>query len=178
MPGAGDVRFQVRPVEDDQWPIVGWLWQDFRHDLAPVVNGFPYADGRYRHEWLDAYPADDRCGYLGWAPHPNTGEDAPIAFALVRGLGQDAEPARDERLMQAFFVVPAARRGGLGRRFALDVIGRHPGAWAIPFQADNVAAAAFWPAVATDAWGAGWTETAEPVPGKPDVPPDHWIRSS
>jgi predicted acetyltransferase len=171
------VSFQVLPVAADQWSIVGWLWQDFRHDLGPVVNGFPYADGRYQHEWLDAYPAPDRCGYLAWAPHPNTNQDAPIAFALVRGLEPDPEVRADERVMQAFFVVPAARRGGTGRRFALDVIGRHDGRWAIPFQRDNAAAGPFWRRVATDAWGEAWTETAEPVPGKPDVPPDHWIRS-
>ena len=80
--------------------------------------------------------------------------------------------------MQAFFVVPAARRGGLGRRFALDVIGRHPGSWEIPFQGGNDRAAEFWRTVATDAWGDAWAEAEEPVPGKPDVAPDHWIRSS
>jgi predicted acetyltransferase len=166
------VSADVRRVGDDQWPIVAWLWQDFRHDLAPVVDGFPYADGRYRHEWLDEYPAPDRCGYLAWAPHPNTGEDAPVGFALVRGLDADA------RAMQAFFVVPAARRDGIGRAFAHDVIGRHPGPWAIPFQHDNTAAVSFWRRVATEAWGGAWVETTEPVPGKPDVPPDHWIRTS
>jgi len=166
------VTFSVRPVADDEWPVVAWLWQDFRHDLAPVVHGFPYADGRYRHEWLDEYPAPDRGGYLAWAPHPNTGEDAPVGFALVRGL--DAA----SRTMQAFFVVPAARRGGLGRRFATDVVERHRGPWEIPFQHDNAAAVAFWRAVASDVWGDAWVETDEPVPGKPDVPPDHWIRTT
>lgn len=39
----------VRPVAEDQWGIVAWLWQDFRHDLGTVVGGFPYADGRYQH---------------------------------------------------------------------------------------------------------------------------------
>jgi predicted acetyltransferase len=162
----------VRPVRDDQWDIVAWLWQDFRHDLGAVVNGFPYADGRYRHEWLDQYPAPDRCGYIAWRPHPNTGEDAPVAFALVRGLG---EP---RRLVQAFFVVPAARRAGLGRQVALDVLSRHPGPWEIPFQQDNVGAGRFWRGVASAAWDDAWTETAEPVPSKPDLPPDHWIRST
>lgn len=162
----------VRPVDDDQWDVVAWLWQDFRHDLGPVVHGFPYADGRYRHEWLDEYPAQDRCGYLCWQPHPNTGEDAPVAFALVRGLDASA------RAMQAFFVVPAARRTGLGRRLALDLIGRHPGAWEIPFQHDNAAAGRFWRRVATEAWGAAWIETEEAVPDKPGVPPDHWIRTA
>jgi predicted acetyltransferase len=161
----------VRPVADDQWGIVAWLWQDFRHDLGVIVNGFPYADGRYQHAWLDEYPRPEGAGYLVWQPHPNTGEDAPVAFATVRGVGSGT------CTMQAFFVVPAARRGGLGRRFALDVIGRHPGAWEVPFQRDNARAAEFWRVVATEAWGDAWTETAEPVPGKPDLPPDHWIRT-
>jgi predicted acetyltransferase len=162
---------RIRPVHEDQWGILAWLWQDFRHDLAPVVGGFPYGNGRYRHEWLDEYPAPDRCGYLAWSPHPNTGEEAPIGFALVRGLDDAA------RTMQSFFVVPAARRGGVGRTFALDVIGRHPGPWAIPFQHDNAAAGPFWRVVSTVAWASAWSETTEPVPGKPDVPPDHWIRT-
>jgi predicted acetyltransferase len=163
---------EIRPVSGEaEWETVAWLWQDFRHDLAPIVNGFPYSDGRYRHEWLDEYPADDRCGYLAWAPHPNTGEPAPVGFALVRGLGFV------ERVMQAFFVVPAARRGGLGQTLALDVIARHAGPWAIPFQNDNTRAMAFWRRVAERAWGEQWAETVEPVAGRADVPPDHWIRS-
>ncbi|MBU2698286.1 GNAT family N-acetyltransferase [Pimelobacter sp. 30-1] len=162
----------LRPVRDDQWDVVAWLWQDFRHDLGVVVDGFPYADGRYRHEWLDEYPAPDRCGYLSWRAHPATGEDAPVAFALVRGLDAPS------RIMQAFFVVPAARRDGFARDLALEVIGRHPGPWEIPFQHDNERAVRFWRKVATTAWGTAWTETEEPVPGKPGVPPDHWIRTT
>ncbi|KRF15423.1 hypothetical protein ASG90_12045 [Nocardioides sp. Soil797] len=162
---------QVKPVADDQWDIVAWLWQDFRHDLGTVVNGFPYADGRYQHAWLDEYPRADGAGYLAWQPHPRTGEQAPVGFALVIGVGTG------QCRMRAFFVVPAARRSGLGRRLARDVIDRHPGEWEIPFQGDNVGAGAFWRAVADDAFATAWSETTEPVPGKPDVPPDHWIRT-
>ncbi|KQW52521.1 hypothetical protein ASC77_24400 [Nocardioides sp. Root1257] len=162
----------VRPVADHEWQIVAWLWQDFRHDLGTVVNGFPYADGRYQHAWLDEYPRPDGVGYLVWQPHPQTGEDAPVAFATVRGVGSGT------CTMQAFFVVPAARRGGLGRRFARDVMSRHPGGWEVPFQGGNDRAAAFWRVVATEAWGDAWVETEEPVPGKPEVAPDHWIRAT
>jgi hypothetical protein len=35
----------VRPVADDQGPIVAWPYQDSRHDLAPTARG----DG-----WVDA----------------------------------------------------------------------------------------------------------------------------
>lgn len=161
----------VRPVREDQWDVVAWLWQAFRQDLAPVVQGLPYADGRYQHAELDAFPTPTGAGYLAWQPHPNTGEDAPVGFALVSGVGTG------RCAMRAFFVVPVARRGGLGRRLALDVLRRHPGAWEIPFQHGNAAAVGFWRAVAAAAWGEGWTETREPVPGKPDVAPDHWIRT-
>lgn len=161
----------VLPVADDQWDVVAWLWQAFRHDLSEVVGGLPYADGRYQHAWLDEHPRPDGAGYLAWQAHPKTGEQAPVAFATVRGVGSGT------CTMQAFFVVPAARRGGLGRRIARDVVGRHRERWQIPFQHDNVAAGGFWRAVAGDLWGEGWTEVREPVPGQPDVPPDHWIRS-
>ncbi len=85
--------FEVHPVEEDQWGIVGWLWQLFRHDLAR------------------------------------------------------------------------------------EVIGRHDGQWEIAFQHDNLSAGAFWRRVATAAWADGWAETTEPVPGRPDIAPDHWIRT-
>jgi predicted acetyltransferase len=162
----------VRPVAADEWDVVAWLWQDFRHDLGTVVNGFPYADGRYQHALLDRYPRPDGTGYLSWRPHPNTGADAPVAFALVSGVGTGRCG------LDALFVVPAARRCGLGRRLALDVIGRHPGAWEVGFQHDSAAAGEFWRAVARDAWDDAWSETEEPVPGKPAVSPDHWLRTT
>jgi len=159
-------------VADDQWEIVAWLWQAFRNDLAPVVDGFPYADGRYRHTALADYPAPDREGWLAWAPHPNTGELAPVGFATVSGIGTS------EQALAEFFVVPAARRGGTGRRLAAHVLAQHPRPWSVAFQDGNASAGTFWRRVWTDAFGDEWTETEEPVPGKPDVPPDHWIRST
>lgn len=164
----------VRPVADDEWSVVAWLWQLFRHDLAVAVQGFPYADGRYQHARLDAHPREDGAGYLAWAPHPQTGEDAPVGFATVFGRG--TPEARWS--MEAFFVVPVARRGGTGTTLALDVLGRHPGAWQIAFQHANPAAGVFWRHVAERAWPGAWVETVEPVPDRPELPPDHWIRST
>jgi predicted acetyltransferase len=82
--------------------------------------------------------------------------------------------------VDAFWTAPAARRGGLGLALASYVVTQHPGAWTIAFQDDNGAAADFWRRVATDLFGPegeAWTEELRPVPGKPDVPPDHWIES-
>lgn len=161
----------IRAAEGSDWQALAWLWQAYRHDLAPVVNGLPYADGRYQTAGLPSGPSPDRDVRLAWSPHPRTTQPAPVAFAVVDGLiGQ-------RRTMQAFWVAPAARRGGLGRRLAAEVIAAHPGPWAIPFQHDNRDATAFWRAVADEAFGVdGWSESRTPVPvdGAPD---DHWITS-
>jgi hypothetical protein len=164
---------EVRPVAGDQWDVVAWLWQVFRHDLATVVGGLPYADGRYRHAWVDPLPDDDTAGYLAWTEHPNGGE-APVGLALVAGLGDE------RRRILGFWTSPVLRRTGLGTTLALDVLARHPGPWSIAFQRDNVGAGVFWRRIATTAFGAegtAWTEEVRPVPGKPDVPPDHWIET-
>jgi predicted acetyltransferase len=160
-------------VGDDQWEIVGWLWQAFRNDMARVVSqSFPYPDGRYRTTPIDGYPGPGREGWLAWAPHPHLGEDAPVGFALVSAVGTP------EQALSEFFVVPAARRTGIGRAFAAHVLAQHPAPWTVAFQDANTDAAAFWRRTWTEAYGAGWVETEEPVPGKPDVPPDHWIRTT
>lgn len=165
----------IRPVADDEWEVVTWLWQAYRSDLAPIVHGLPYADGRYARGPLDGYPATDRVGYLALRPHPNTGAAAPVGFALVSGL------YGERRHMDAFWTAPAARRDGLGLALAAHVVARHPGPWAIAFQEDNLAAGGFWRRVAAELFGPGgeaWTEEVRPVPGKPEVPPDHWIETA
>lgn len=166
------LRFDVRPVRDDQWEIVTWLWQVYRHDLATIVNGLPYANGRYQARELERLPSSDATGYLAWRPHPNTGDDAPIGFAVVGGL------QRDRRTVIGFWVTPVVRREGVGRALALEALSRHPGPWEIAFQHHNDSAAAFWRDVADTAFGpAQWSEEQRPVPGRPDVPADHWITS-
>jgi hypothetical protein len=162
---------EIVPVAGDQWSVIAWLWQAYRSDLADVVNGLPYADGRYQHRQLDRYPSPGAAGYIAWKPHPNTGEDAPIGFAIVDGLQQE------RRSIAAFWVAPAARRGGTGRALALDALSRHPGPWAIAFQHANTGGGVYWRRVADAAFGDRWSEAQRPVPGRPDVPADHWIET-
>ena len=160
-------------MSGDQWQIVAWLWQAFRHDLATIVNGLPYADGRYQARQLDRLPSPDAAGYLAWRPHPRTGEEAPIGFAVIDGL------TGDRRSVLAFWVAPAVRREGIGRRLALDVLSRHEGPWSIAFQHENASAATFWREIADTAFGPGqWSEELRTVPGRPQAPPDHFIESS
>jgi predicted acetyltransferase len=162
----------VRPVAGDEWQVVAWLWQLFRHDLAEIVHGLPYGDGRYQAAPLASFPSADGAGYLAWRPHPNTGEDAPVGFALISGL------RAHRRTVVGFWVAPVVRGEGIGRQLALDVLSRHPGPWTIAFQHDNVSAGAFWRRIADEAFGARrWAEVERPVPGRPDAPPDHFLES-
>lgn len=164
--------YVLRTVEDDEWEIVRWLWQAYRGDLAAIVQGLPYADGRYQSQEVDPLPDPNVVGYLAWRSHPNTGEDAPIAFALVDGV------QRATRSIRAFWVAPAARRGRIGSQLAQAIIERHPGTWTIAFQQENRSAGVFWRQVADRAFGAaGWIEEELPVPGLPYAPPDHRIRN-
>lgn len=163
---------RLAAVSNDEWQIVAWLWQAYRQDMAPIVEGLPYADGRYQAAELNNCPSPNGAGYLAWRSHPKTGEDAPVGFAVVDGL------RRDRRSITGFWVAPAVRRYGVGRTLAIDVLSRHDDPWVIGFQHDNVGAGEFWRSVADTAFGAGrWTENLRAVPGRPDVPPDHFIQS-
>jgi len=161
-----------RPVGDDEWEVVAWLWQCFKHDLALIVSGLPYADGRYQTRGLPSCSSADVAGYLAWRPHPNTGQGAPIGFVLVDGL------TGDRRSLAALWVAPVVRREGVGRRLALNVFGRHHGPWSVAFQHDNVQAGDFWRRVADEAFGRdGWSEEERQVPGVHSAPLDHWIKT-
>ena len=169
---GSDMGFIVRPVSEDQWSIVAWLWQSYRHDLATIVNGLPYADGRYQAALLDEFPMVDGAGYLAWRPHAKTGEDAPIGFAVIKGL------EGEKRSIEGFWVTPVVRREGVGTQFARQILSRHEGPWRIAFQHDNIGAGIFWRNVANMVFGPGrWSEEQRPVPGLPTAPPDHFIES-
>ena len=145
----------------------------FRHDLATIVSGLPYADGRYQTRGLPDGTSLDVAGYLAWNPHPKTGERAPVGFAIVDGL------TRHRRSLAALWVAPVVRRYGVGRQLALHVISRHPGPWSVAFQHENVQAGKFWRRVADEAFGDGsWQESQKPVPGVPTAPSDHWIETA
>ena len=164
--------FTVLPVVAEQWTIVAWLWQSYRNDLATVVKGLPYSDGRYQTARLDEFPSDDALAYIAWRPHPKTGEDAPIGFAVIKGL------TGDRRSIEGFWVAPVVRREGVGSLFAQQILARHEGPWTIAFQHENTDAAVFWRKVANNVFGVGnWSEEERPVPGIPTAPPDHFIES-
>jgi hypothetical protein len=157
----------------EDWSVVAWLWQAFRHDMAWVTGGLPREDGRYSTRLLDPAPgSEDHAGYLWW----EQGEHgrAPVGVAVVSGL------VGTRRHILGFWVAPPTRRTGLGLRLALEVIERHPPPWSIAFQHDNLGAGDFWRRVADAAFGprgVAWGEAERAVPGRPELPPDHWVET-
>ncbi|MDT0381726.1 GNAT family N-acetyltransferase [Streptomyces sp. DSM 42041] len=137
----------------------------FRHDMSEFQGGLPDPDGWYRRDRLEPVLRADP----DWAAYLVVGSGRPVGLALVRGL------IGPRRVLNAFFVVRAVRRTGIGLRAAREVLERHPGAWELAFQDANEGAARFWRRVAGEIAGESWAEERRPVPGRDDVPPDVWI---
>ena len=158
-------RVELESVTAQSRPVVENLIQLYVHDLSQFRLSRPDESGRFNHDERYAvyFSEPDRCAYLF------RDVSGPIGFGLIRGLNES------RRLMAGFFVVRGVRRLGVGHDAALAMLRRHPGAWEIPFQEENVGAARFWRDVAVSAVGNEWTEDRRPVPGKPDIPDDVWI---
>ena len=140
------------------------LWQLYSHDLSEFRGYLPDSSGLYKNARLLSFFGDpDRCGYLNYS------DQAPVGFALIRGL------AGGIRVMGEFFVVRAARRQRVGHDAAAKVMSLHPGRWAIPFQEENPGAARFWRLIGAELAIGNCEEERRPIPGKPEVPPDIWL---
>ena len=124
------------------------LWLLFRHDMSGFSATLPFADGTFRSERLDAALRSDP----GWRAWILTADVHPIGFALVRDADQPV------RVLNSFFVVAGARRGGLGLQFARAVVSDAPGEWKVAYQERNRAAALFWERV-TAGCDRVWSET-------------------
>jgi predicted acetyltransferase len=158
----------LHPLAREEYPIVPRLWQLYRHDLSEFRGSLPDAQGRYTDGYMPRYltlqPDPDRTAYLiRWS-------GAPAGFVFVRGLTGPA------RMIAEFFVVRAVRRQGVGEAAARAAFGRHPGPWEVAFQEENPAAARLWRRVVGDVSDRAYREERRPVPDKPHLPPDTWLR--
>ncbi len=145
-------------------PAVERLWLMFRHDMSEYQGRLPAADGTFRGEWVESAFTED-----GWAVYLLSRGDRLAGFAFVRGLDGPV------RVLNSFFVVRGARRGGVGLRAVREVLRRHPGRWEVAFQRDNAGGAAFWHRVAEEVAPGGWSRTERAVPGRPELPADLWL---
>ena len=159
------VQIVLEPFDAANRPVVERLWQLFKHDMSAVTGALPDAEGRFRAHRLPRYFDGGRdLGFLV------RGDRAPVGFCSVLDVGEGSS------VMGDFFVVRAARRSGVGSTAATRLITGRPGSWAVPFQAANTGAVAFWHGVADALADSAWTEERLPVPGRPEVPPDVWLR--
>ncbi len=156
----------ARPATAGDAPALDRLWQLFRHDMSTITRALPGPDGSYRSDRLG--PALDP-GRPDWEAWLLAAGEHPVGFALTRALD---EPVR---VLNSLFVVAPARRGGRGLRFARHVVEARPGAWEVAHQDANAPAVAFWERLASR-YGPGWSREHRPVPGRPDLPPDAWVR--
>jgi predicted acetyltransferase len=154
----------VRKATAADRPVLERLWLMFRHDMSEFQGQLPSPDGTFRSERLRAAVEG-----AGWAAYLLACGERPVGFAFVRGLESQTY------VLNSFFVVRGARRGGIGLRAVQDVVARHPGHWEVAFQDENTGGVRFWRRVATEIAGDAWTEEHRPVPGHPSDPPDTWI---
>jgi len=138
-------------------------WLLFRHDMSEFDGRLPFPDGSFRSEWLHSALEDEN-----WAAYLAFVDDSPVGFAFVRALEQPV------RVLNSFFIVRGARRGGHGLQFVKQVLAAHPGPWEIAFQERNAKAARFWRQVAAEVAGDAWHEEVRP-PLTGGTVPNVWV---
>ena len=174
-PGGEDQgqEVTVEPVREQDWPVVARLWQAYRNDLArDARTAFRRRRALQPQRPRRRTPPTTAPGCWPGRRTRRPGTSRRWRSALARRSRGRA--AVGDGLLRAY---RRARRDGLGRTLARETLRRFEGPWTIAFQHDNAAAGRFWRAAAREAFGDAWREEQRPVPGLPDVPPDHWIDS-
>jgi predicted acetyltransferase len=144
--------------------VLGNLGQLFRYDLSEVYGHLPNSDGTFNDRQTDRFLAGADPEHRAWLITA-AGKTAGYAMTIP---GKDGGSS-----INAFFVVRALRRTGVGRAAAALVVGQIPGRWSIAFQRYNPGVEKFWSQVATDAVGERWEIHDGPAPA--GRPPDTWI---
>ncbi len=154
------------PVTAETRSVLERLWQLYRHDLSEFRGSLPDRNGLFHTRPLAPFLADDpdRRAYVFER------DGGPVGFGLVGRV------TTGPMLMFEFFVVRAVRGQGVGGAAAEALFALHPGDWEIPFQEDNATAARFWRGVTARAARDGVREERRPVPGKPHIPDDVWLK--
>ncbi|MBI1378626.1 MAG: GNAT family N-acetyltransferase [Frankiales bacterium] len=130
----------LRRAVPDDLPVVERLWQLDRHEMAEFWRSRPDPDGLFR-PGVPAMLVSD----------PDRDAWFILADGRVAGLASTRRRADGARSVFSFLVVRAARRSGVGRAAAAQVLAAHPGEWAVAFQEVNAGAAVFWRSVAAGA---------------------------
>jgi predicted acetyltransferase len=152
---------ELRELTSEEHEIAERFWQLFLHDLSEFRNSHPDEHGAFKRRHLEPYlvPDSDRVAYLVYR------STRPVGIALVCGLSGEV------RQFDQFFIVRSQRGTGVGQAAARETISRFPGRWEVAFQNENPSAANFWRRLAAEV-GTNVQERLQPVPNKPNIPPD------
>ena len=123
--------FSLLEANEDDRAVLRRLVELYRYDFSEFDRADVGLHGEFGYRYLDHYWTES-----GRQPFLFRVDNNWAGFALVREM-----PPYD---MAEFFVMRKYRRVGVGRRAAVDVFDRFPGAWQIRQQLSNSAATAFW----------------------------------
>lgn len=123
--------FSLLEANEDDRAVLRRLVELYRYDFSEFDGADVGLHGEFGYRYLDHYWTES-----GRQPFLFRVDNNWAGFALVREM-----PPYD---MAEFFVMRKYRRVGVGRRAAVDVFDRFPGAWQIRQQLSNSAATAFW----------------------------------
>ncbi len=149
---------QIRPAVVEDKPLLRNLLQLYLYDLSQFYEEYSKAhpldrNGEFRYDYLDNYWAEKgRYAYVFEC------DGLPAGFALVRNVdGRYFE-------MAEFFVLRQHRSQGFGRKWATELIRRHPGDWEIQFYKTNEVAAGLWRSLAAQLAAGGVREVTAADP--------------
>ncbi|KYF59144.1 hypothetical protein BE04_36705 [Sorangium cellulosum] len=137
------------------------LLELYIHDLSDVFPGLELGpDGRFGYDKLPLYWSERerrfalivRCA-------------GRIAGFVLATRGSPAADNPDVLDVAEFFIVRRYRRSGVGRRAAVLLWQRFPGAWIVRVSEGNAGALAFWRSVVAEFTSGAATETTRP--GRP-----------
>lgn len=135
---ATSPQLEVLPATREQEPVVANLLELYAHDFSELRRLNLREDGRFGYDALPLYWTE-----AGRYPFLIRVDGSLAGLVLVK-RGSAISGAEAVWDMAEFFVVRGCRRWGVGRRAALEVWRRFPGAWEVRVMQKNDAARRFW----------------------------------
>jgi predicted acetyltransferase len=137
------VEYKIKQAQIGDKVIIRNLLQLYLYDMTEFEDRDRPLNksGQYSYRYLDHYWAEK-----GRHPYLFIVGKEIAGFALVRKV-------KNHYSVAEFFVLRKFRRGGLGLRWATEIIQEHPGEWKIDFLNKNEIAEKFWGEVASKVAG-------------------------
>ncbi len=131
------------------------LLQEYLVEMAEYSGESVGGDGFFDDPHIDLYWQEDTR-----YPFFITLSDKVVGFVLVRRLEKQRQ--RVFHSIAEFYVQPAYRLQGIGRRAAILAFKRFPGWWHVAQEADNYPAQVFWQRVIHDLTGGEFRVISQP----------------